>query len=141
MPILLQTTSFTFFLTSSIIELRFISIHFQVVKRGVSSSSAADFAQSYVDSGPEPRRKRYIERSADNAEDLFSSTNKRFVLFYFILFFSLSLLIISSIEIEACFCSSCFRLLFCWFFLFLGLIQQEKLNEFVEYLFISSKLI
>ncbi|KAE8648901.1 ankyrin repeat and SAM domain-containing protein 6 isoform X2 [Cucumis sativus] len=49
----------------------------QVVKRGVSSSSAADFAQSYVDSGPEPRRKRYIERSADNAEDLFSSTNKR----------------------------------------------------------------
>ncbi|KAL0540779.1 hypothetical protein IC582_020793 [Cucumis melo] len=49
----------------------------QVVKRGGSSSSAADFTQSYVDSGPEPRRKRYIERSADNAEDLFSSTNKR----------------------------------------------------------------
>ncbi|XP_038889157.1 ankyrin repeat and SAM domain-containing protein 6-like [Benincasa hispida] len=47
----------------------------QVVKRGGSSSS--DFAQSNIDSGPEPRRKRYIERSADNAEDLFSSTNKR----------------------------------------------------------------
>lgn len=76
-----------------------------MVKRG--GSSASDFAQSNIDSGPEPRRKRYIERSDDNAEDLFSSTNKRFVLF-----FSLSLLIISSIEIEACFCSSCSVLLF-----------------------------
>lgn len=47
----------------------------QVVKRG--GSSASDFAQSNIDSGPEPRRKRYIERSDDNAEDLFSSTNKR----------------------------------------------------------------
>ncbi|XP_022993639.1 ankyrin repeat and SAM domain-containing protein 6-like [Cucurbita maxima] len=44
----------------------------QMVKRGGS-----DFAQSNIDSGPVPRRKRYIERSADNAEDLFSSTNKR----------------------------------------------------------------
>lgn len=86
MPILLQTTSFSLFLTTWIIELRFISNHLQVVKRGGSSSSAADFTQSYVDSGPEPRRKRYIERSADNAEDLFSSTNKRFVFFYLSLF-------------------------------------------------------
>ena len=86
-----------------------------MVKRGGS-----DFAQSNIDSGPVPRRKRYIERSADNAEDLFSSTNKRFVFF-----FSLSLLIVSSTEIQA-------------FFLFLsshphfsGLSVLFELNFFV----------
>ncbi|XP_022989853.1 ankyrin repeat and SAM domain-containing protein 6-like [Cucurbita maxima] len=46
----------------------------QVIKRG---GIASDFAQSNIDSGSESRRKRYLERSADNAEDLFSSANKR----------------------------------------------------------------
>lgn len=80
-----------------------LSNHLQVVKRG--GSSASDFAQSNIDSGPEPRRKRYIERSDDNAEDLFSSTNKRFVLFSLFLYWLLAALRSRRVSVLRALCS------------------------------------